>query len=340
MWWEVMPPVRCDRLARIAGALVGLAACREPNPAYIEAEDAAAEDVAPSPADAAAGADRPLSVDAPVDASAVEVAPREVAPLDGSAVEAAPPDRSAVEAAPPDRVAPDGPPPDAPGTGLARGLIGYWRFDDGAGTRALDSSGQGNHGTLLGMDDRSWVAGRIRGALRFDGATQWVRVPASPSLDAPRTTRALTVAAWVSRASGGYMFQGVVSRQYRGTVFEHFALFADSRGFVGTVNYQPGYTGTCQGPAVPFGQWTHLAVTASERGVQGYVNGAQVCTLAAAPALAADTTPVAIGANSDRPAVERDQLFSGLIDEVVLYDRALSAAEVRELAAGRGPLVP
>ncbi len=47
------------------------------------------------------------------------------------------------------------------------GLVGWWRLDEGSGTTAYDSSGNGRHGTLLG--NPQWVTGKIGGALEFDG---------------------------------------------------------------------------------------------------------------------------------------------------------------------------
>ena len=47
-------------------------------------------------------------------------------------------------------------------------LVGYWNFDEGAGTVAVDSSGYGNDGTLNG--DPQWVPGQLGSALDFDGS--------------------------------------------------------------------------------------------------------------------------------------------------------------------------
>src|SRR5438876_284729 len=76
----------------------------------------------------------------------------------------------------PDAAAPDpdaaAPAPDADDTGA---LVGYWKFDDGAGAIATDSSGQGNHGAFQGSPAPAWQPGRMGGALAFDGTSAWVR---------------------------------------------------------------------------------------------------------------------------------------------------------------------
>ena len=72
-------------------------------------------------------------------------------------------------------------------------LVGWWRFDDGSGTTAIDSSGNGNDGTLESAAGMKWVAGIKGGALSFDG-TGFVNVP--PEAWSSITTQ-FTVAFWI-----------------------------------------------------------------------------------------------------------------------------------------------
>lgn len=81
------------------------------------------------------------------------------------------------------------------------GLVGYWRFDEGSGNVTIDSSGNGNSGTIYGA---TWVTGKIGYALNFDGTDDYVSIP---SFILPSVT-SLTVAAWINSSLNqiGYIF--------------------------------------------------------------------------------------------------------------------------------------
>jgi hypothetical protein len=219
---------------------------------------------------------------------------------------------------------------------LASGLIGYWKLDETSGSNvATDSSGKGNHGSLVNTSRLGWTtAGRVGGALRFDGVDDWVRIPVTT--DSIVTTKAFTFAAWVNGVTN--TGKAIFGRQYGATQWDHFVIVGDPAGFLGTVNnYVMPNTG-CYGPAIPVNRWTHVALVGNNGFARGYIDGLQQCTLTYAPAFTTDTTPYAIGANDDRPVRADNQNFNGLIDEVVLYDRALTSAEIGRLSSGQSPL--
>ena len=90
---------------------------------------------------------------------------------------------------------------------LARGLVGRWTFDEGKGTIAHDSSGRGNHGTVMG--GAKWAEGRIGGALEFDGQDDFVSIPNESRFD---ITGSITISAWIRVESFTKVWQSIVTK--------------------------------------------------------------------------------------------------------------------------------
>ena len=198
------------------------------------------------------------------------------------------------------------------------GLVGAWGFDEASGPQAADASGRGNHGTISGATRAA--AGRFGGALGFDGTNDWVTVPDQASLD---LTTGMTLEAWVNPAALGGAWRTALLKENGGTLA--YALYAHdgARGPAGHVN--PGAdTGVGAASALPVNAWSHVAVTYDATTMRVYVNGAQVATRAVSGALQNGSGPLRIGGN----AVWGGEFFSGSLDEVRVYNRALTAAEV------------
>jgi hypothetical protein len=217
------------------------------------------------------------------------------------------------------------------------GLVGLWHFDDGAGNMAFDSSGLAtpNHGMLRDLDSSvAWVDGQIGGALETKGAG-FVLVPHSPSIAAIKGQ--VSVAAWVY-LQGTIMAYGTAISRQMGTGIDqyyHLALDAMARphGFIIRNVPEPLFIRplVASTPVLPM-TWTHLAVTYDGENARLYVDGAEVDAKPITGAFGDDTTPLIIGGNGNKDIT--DERLPGRIDEVVLYNRALSPAEVTALAAG------
>jgi len=81
-------------------------------------------------------------------------------------------------------------------------IVGRWQFDEGSGITAADSSGNSNDGTLNG--NPQWVAGKIGGALDFNGSADFVNVPDDSSLDfLDGSTPTFTVEFWFTTTGVG-----------------------------------------------------------------------------------------------------------------------------------------
>jgi hypothetical protein len=227
--------------------------------------------------------------------------------------------------------------PGCPPTGLLDNLVGYWRLDDGTGsTVAYDSSGRNNEGALHDLDaSTAWVGGRWQGALDL-AHTGWVQVAPSPSIDA--IAGQLTVAAWVDlegAINSTDAYGTALSRQTGTTTYQHYhlALFLEGRPSLFLIT-DSGYVVIQAADPVPKGVWTHLAGVYDGAVARLYVNGQEAVSKALTGSFAADTTPVILGGNGNDASGVPTELFPGRIDELMLYARALSAAEISQLAAG------
>lgn len=216
----------------------------------------------------------------------------------------------------------------------AAGLVLALGLDDGAGLTVADASGLGNAGTLTGP---AWTAaGKFGGALAFDGVNDWVTVNDSDSLD---LTSGMTLEAWVKPASlGGY--NSVLVKESSNAVGLAYQLYANN-GYPQPAAYI--YTASDRmvagTTALALDAWSHLAVTYDGAMLRLYVGGVQVAARAEADPVAATTNPLRIG--GDAPFGE---YFHGLIDEVRVYNRALSPAEIQadmaEAIGASGPGLP
>jgi hypothetical protein len=228
-----------------------------------------------------------------------------------------------------------GPVADAPGNGDGGGgacaspdLVLHLRFDESAGLAAMDASGAGNHGVLVGFAGAGfWVPGRTGNALAFTG-TEQVRVASTPSLSDLGT---LTACAWVRPTSDPATFATIVDKSedgYRGG----WNLYTISGGGLGLYNNMGSAR---EGATVALDVWQHLCGTwDGTPGVGGivlYRDGAAASSFGlpgGGPFESDAGTNLTIG---------RQKLgifaFAGLLDDVRVYRRALAAAELQALYA-------
>ena len=211
---------------------------------------------------------------------------------------------------------PPAPPPGTPG--LVG--VGYWPFDQDSGNTAPDASGNGHDGTLL--NGPNWTNGHTGNALQFNGRDQWVDTGDS-ILD---TTGNYSTAAWVSLDSLGGAFATAVSQDGQQTS-EFFLQYSgqDGRFAFSAVGVR------ALAPAPPqTNTWYHLVGVRDIRDetLKLYVNGRLAGTASYCPGYAANgNTVIGRGKYNGGPV----DFWRGKLDQVHVYDRALSGDEIAQL---------
>jgi len=198
----------------------------------------------------------------------------------------------------------------------AAGLVLAYGFEESAGTAAGDASPAKNNGTVSGATRTA--SGKFGRALSFDGVNDRVDVPDSSSLD---LSNAMTLEAWVRPASNSG-WRSVVIKE-RGTTSMVYALYSSSGTNPIVENFTKAVNGILGPSPLPLNAWTHLASTYDGTALRLFVNGSQVASKAITGTMPATANLLRIGGN-----VVWGDYFSGLIDEVRVYDRALSVAEI------------
>ena len=211
------------------------------------------------------------------------------------------------------------------------GLVAAYGFNEGTGTTLADQTGTGHTGTIAGA---TWTAqGKFGSALTFDGVNDWVTVNDANDLD---FTTGMTVEAWVyPTASGGGSWRNVVIKERPGGEVYNLYANADTNAPVMYVvrAAEPSQALDARGVAsLTLNTWTHLAATYDGTTLRLYVNGSLVGSRAVANPLLTSTGVLRFGGNS-----VWGEFFAGRIDEVRLYNRALTVAEIQaDMAAPIG----
>jgi uncharacterized repeat protein (TIGR01451 family) len=200
------------------------------------------------------------------------------------------------------------PPPPPPPSGL----VAAYSFNEGSGTSVADASGQGNAGTIA---SGTWTTqGRFGSALTFNGTSTRVSIADSNSLDLTN----MTLEAWVYPIAGGG-WRDVI---YKGPDDNYYLESSSSTDAPATGGvFSPTLYGSS---ALPLNTWAHLAGTYDGQTLRLYVNGTQVASRPQTGPISATTGALTIGSDPTY-----GQYFSGRIDEVRVYNAALTQAQIQ-----------
>jgi hypothetical protein len=201
----------------------------------------------------------------------------------------------------------------------ASGLVGAWGFDETSGATVGDRSGKGNTGTITGATRTT--TGKFGGALSFSGSGKWVTVADSTSL---HLTTGMTIEGWVNpTANGTGSWRALAVKETATGLSWALYPFGDANlpsahAFTSSEQWARGTTR----PAL--NTWTHVAATYDGTTIRLYLNGVQAATKAQTGALLTSTQPLRFG--GDAPWGE---WFQGTLDEIRVYNRALSTTEIQ-----------
>ncbi|HUU15934.1 MAG TPA: LamG domain-containing protein [Sedimentisphaerales bacterium] len=202
-------------------------------------------------------------------------------------------------------------------------LVAHWPLDEGSGTTAYDISGNGLDGTLQG--DPQWVAGKIGGALEFDGNGDYIDCGNDPIFD---ITEQITLTVWVNANdmanSENNMWLGKGDNAYAikhqtGNYLEFFVFDGDWHSTQYTTNLESLN-----------GDWHHMAGTFDGTELKFYLDGQLEITLAFEGTIGTAAHPVTIGENSQ----EAGRFFDGMLDDLRIYNHALTELEIMGVMEG------
>ena len=202
-------------------------------------------------------------------------------------------------------------------------LISYWKFDEGSGTIAYDSVGA-NHGTIHGA---TWTTGIVGNALSFDGVDDYVEVLNSDDFNFKDQ---VSVGMWlnlntelndwgsfVSKIGYGYPMPGSGwDLRANGSNCLVFTVVTEQN--LGNVDYHTAYE-------IPLNEWVNIIATYDGNFVRVYTNGEKEFESEATGSLINNEENIILGSQSGF------RFINGIIDDVRLYNRALTEAEIQAL---------
>ena len=213
--------------------------------------------------------------------------------------------------------------PDDSAIYVSEGLVAHWKFDDGSGSTAIDSAGT-NNGTLFG--DPTWTAGRINGALSLDGSSDYVSVaPVSPLAGVN-----VTAQAWVRVDEFAGIWNPILTQHDLSNNGYYFYVSSGAPAFyiVGGV----AFVQVISNEAINANQWYHVAGTNDGSNLKLYVDGELKDSSSSTGFLGVNYNAY-IGCESTSLLY-----YNGLIDDVRIYNRAVSESEFLNIADPTGRL--
>jgi hypothetical protein len=197
-------------------------------------------------------------------------------------------------------------------------LVGWWKLDENTGTIAYDSSNGGNNGTLIGNPVWQPSGGAIGGALELNGKDDFIKIDNESAFD---ITGQITISAWVNITDVPQEWTGIVTKG--DSAWRLSSSFAENIFHFG-ISYDDYLNGQA---TVDSGGWHNVVCVYDGRKMSIYVDGILDASRLRTGLIGTNDYPVCIGENIELTK----HRFHGLIDDVRIYNYALSEDEVSGL---------
>ena len=201
------------------------------------------------------------------------------------------------------------------GRAAVGGVVAEYAFDEGTGTLLHDASGNHNDGTIASA---SWTTGHSGTALSFNGSSSIVTVPGT-SVISPTT--AVTIEAWVKPATTAGWRAIAVKEQTPSAL--SYGLYSSSDAGPASLVYTSSEQDLKGASRIPVGAWSYLAAVYDGSVNRVYVNGSLVAQSAVSGSIAESGGALRIGGDTIW-----NEWFNGSIDDLRIYSRVLTAAEI------------
>jgi len=211
-------------------------------------------------------------------------------------------------------------------------LVLHWRLDETAGTSASDASGNGNAGTLSPQGP-VWTDGRIAGGLDFGGGGDRVTAPSSATLNSLKGQ--MTASLWVYKRSDAPTWGILAGRRYGSGWEDLWNVY-----YTNSASDEYGFgLRTSAGPAVLTGPsstadrnlWVHLAAVYDGSRMLLYRNGQEIARRSHTGTIPDEAAPLLVAAG-DNGTYGIGEYVDAILDDLRIYNRALSASEIQALA--------
>ncbi len=196
------------------------------------------------------------------------------------------------------------------------GLVAYWSFDEGQGTTAKDSSGNGNNGTLMGV--ATWTSGKVKGALQFTNGL--VTVPHSQSLNIAGN---FTIALWAEAEAYADYFT-ILNKTSNDNWTDGYGIYSQNGTPSNICGFRTNLGQRACGPMGAAMAFHHLALVYDQVNLIMYVDGVPVGTTPLTGPVATNMGSLLIGKAGTHP-------WNGKLDEIRVFNRNLTPVEVLQL---------